>query len=94
MPSVIIIICVEILQVKQEEMSIIQKEKDVLYKELKESRYEVASLSEQRDAYRQSHDKHQSHADREISKLHSRLKGKIFSSVNYKLVLKVRSLPQ
>ncbi len=53
------------------------KEKDSLFTELKESRYDVASLRDQLEREKKIYDEKQLDSQRDIRKLAQKLKGKI-----------------
>lgn len=61
---------------RQEEMMIVHQEKESLFSELKESRYEVSLLTEQKDAVKRELEKEIDSQAKEISKLQAKVKGK------------------
>ena len=70
-------------------MGILQQEKDNLYKELKESRYEVATLTEEKDSAKSEYEKELAQSVKEFSKLQAKNKGncKLFHSLQFFLMI-------
>jgi hypothetical protein len=64
------------MQIRKEEANIIQQEKDNLYRELKESRFEVATVTQEKDKIKDIYEKQKADREREICKLQVRVKGK------------------
>jgi hypothetical protein len=63
------------MQIRKEEANIIQQEKDNLYRELKESRFEVATVTQEKDKIKDIYEKQKADREREICKLQVRVKG-------------------
>ncbi|XP_071088207.1 coiled-coil domain-containing protein 158-like isoform X2 [Haliotis cracherodii] len=65
----------EDMALKVQEMDIMHQEKDNLFKELKDSRLEVANITQTKDMIKKELSKLRSSYEKEISKLQSKLKG-------------------
>lgn len=77
----LLLVCIyqimEELSVKHQESSLLQQEKENIFAELKESRMEVARLTENKDNLKRDLSKLKSAHAKEVNKLHAQLKGKL-----------------